>query len=86
VTEVNEISLELERLSRTFSANVLDSTKTFGLTLTEKAEVEGLAAVDLARAAQSAKVSLYFCCLFVCLCVCCPGVFLRASRVACRCY
>lgn len=56
VIEVNKITLELEDLSRAFTANVLDATKAFGLTLTDKTEVEGLAAADLALAAQSAKV------------------------------
>lgn len=56
VDEVNKITLELQGLSRAFSANVLDATKAFSLTLFDKTEVEGLSAEDLALAARSAKV------------------------------
>lgn len=56
MNEVNKITLELEDLSRAFSANVLDATKAFGLTLFDKTEVRGLAYEDLALAVRSAKV------------------------------
>ncbi|CAM9365620.1 unnamed protein product [Hapterophycus canaliculatus] len=54
--EFNKIQLELADLSTKFSNNVLDATKAFSLTLTDKAEVEGLPASALGLAAQSAKV------------------------------
>lgn len=57
VNEINKITLELEDVSRAFSANVLDATKAFSLTLFDRAEVRGLAAEDLAVAARSAKVA-----------------------------
>lgn len=55
--EFNKIQLELADLSTKFSNNVLDATKAFSLTLTDKADVEGLPASALGLAAQSAKVS-----------------------------
>eukprot|EP00903_Cladosiphon_okamuranus_P021829 g20072.t1 len=54
---VNQVTLELEDLSRAFSANVLDATKAFGLTLFDKAEITGLADEDLALAARSTKAA-----------------------------
>ena len=56
--EFNKIQLELADLSTKFSNNVLDATKAFSLTVTDKADVEGLPASALALAAQSAKVRL----------------------------
>lgn len=54
--EFNKIQLELAELGTNFSNNVLDATKAFSLTLTDKADVEGLPESALALAAQSAKV------------------------------
>ena len=54
--EFNKIQLELADLSTKFSNNVLDATKAFSLTMTDKADVEGLPASALGLAAQSAKV------------------------------
>lgn len=54
--EFNKIQLELADLSTKFSNNVLDATKAFSLTITDKAEVEGLPSSALGLAAQSAKV------------------------------
>ncbi|MEO1146064.1 MAG: M3 family metallopeptidase [Cyanobacteria bacterium J06638_22] len=52
----NAIQLELADLSTKFSNNVLDATKAFHLTLTQKDEVEGLPASLLAQAAQAARM------------------------------
>lgn len=54
--EFNKIQLELADLSTKFSNNVLDATKAFSLTMTDKSDVEGLPASALGLAAQSAKV------------------------------
>lgn len=51
----NQIQQELAELSTQFSNNLLDATKDFVLTLTDKAEVEGLPASLLALAAQGAR-------------------------------
>lgn len=59
--EFNKIQLELADLSTKFSNNVLDATKAFSLTLTGKADVEGLPASALGLAAQSAKVCVCMC-------------------------
>jgi len=50
----NKLKLELAELSTKFSNNVLDSTKSFKLTLTEKKDVEGLPDSAKAFAAQQA--------------------------------
>ncbi|CAN0415429.1 unnamed protein product [Pylaiella littoralis] len=55
--EFNKIQLELAELSTKFSNNVLDATKGFSLTLTDKADVDGLPASALGLAAQSAKAA-----------------------------
>eukprot|EP00752_Nemacystus_decipiens_P012062 g10693.t1 len=55
--EFNKIQLELADLSTKFSNNVLDATKAFSLTMTDKADVEGLPASALGLAAQSAKAA-----------------------------
>lgn len=59
--EFNKIQLELAELGTNFSNNVLDATKAFSLTLTDKADVEGLPESALALAAQSAKVCMHSC-------------------------
>lgn len=51
----NAIQLELAELSTKFSNNVLDATKAFSLTLTKKAEVDGLPPSLLSLAAQAAR-------------------------------
>uniref|UniRef100_A0A7S2SYL4 Oligopeptidase A n=1 Tax=Chloropicon primus TaxID=1764295 RepID=A0A7S2SYL4_9CHLO len=50
----NEIQQELSKLSTKFSNNVLDGTKAFVKTITDKAEVDGLPASALALASQTA--------------------------------
>eukprot|EP00903_Cladosiphon_okamuranus_P008310 g7994.t1 len=55
--EFNKIQLELADLSTKFSNNVLDATKAFSLTMTDKSDVEGLPASALGLAAQSAKAA-----------------------------
>uniref|UniRef100_A0A7S1HUK8 oligopeptidase A n=2 Tax=Eutreptiella gymnastica TaxID=73025 RepID=A0A7S1HUK8_9EUGL len=52
----NQIALDLATLSTKFSNNVLDSTKAFTLTLTEKEQIAGLPASALALYAQTAKM------------------------------
>lgn len=51
----NSIQLELAELSTKFSNNVLDATKAFSLTLTNKDEVEGLPPSLLSLASQAAR-------------------------------
>ena len=51
----NDIQMELAKLSTDFSNHVLDATKSFSLTLTEPAEVDGLPPSLLSLAAQSAR-------------------------------
>ena len=51
----NAIQMELAELSTKFSNHVLDATKAFSLTLTEKEEVEGLPPSLLSLAAQAAR-------------------------------
>ncbi|NEQ73037.1 MAG: M3 family metallopeptidase [Okeania sp. SIO2C9] len=51
----NTIQLELAELSTKFSNNVLDATKAFSLTLTNKEEVDGLPPSLLSFAAQGAR-------------------------------
>lgn len=51
----NTIQLELAELSTKFSNNVLDATKAFSLTLTNKEEVDGLPPSLLSLAAQGAR-------------------------------
>jgi len=51
----NKIALELAELSTKFSNNVLDSTKAFAMTITDKADLEGLPDTALGLAAQTAK-------------------------------
>ncbi|AKG24250.1 M3 family metallopeptidase [Calothrix sp. 336/3] len=51
----NAIQMELAELSTKFSNNVLDGTKAFSLTLTDKAEVAGLPPSLLGLAAQGAR-------------------------------
>jgi oligopeptidase A len=53
----NAIQLELAELSTKFSNNVLDATKAFSLTLTQKDEVEGLPPSWLSLAAQAARAA-----------------------------
>jgi oligopeptidase A len=53
----NEIELELAELSTKFSNNVLDATKAFSLTLTNKDEVDGLPPSLLSLAAQAARAA-----------------------------
>lgn len=50
----NAIQQELSKLSTKFSNNVLDGTKAFVKTITDKAEVDGLPASALALASQTA--------------------------------
>jgi len=50
----NEIQQELSKLSTKFSNNVLDGTKSFVKTITDKKEVDGLPASALALASQTA--------------------------------
>ena len=51
----NEIQQELSKLGTTFSNHLLDATKAFALTLTEKSDVAGLPASLLAASAQAAR-------------------------------
>lgn len=53
----NAIQLELANLSTQFSNHVLDATKAFSLTLTQKEEVEGLPPSLLSLAAQTARMA-----------------------------
>jgi oligopeptidase A len=53
----NAIQLELADLSTQFSNHVLDATKAFTLTLTQKEEVEGLPPSLLSLAAQTARAA-----------------------------
>jgi len=53
-TRFNIIQQDLAKLSTTFSNNVLDSTKTFTVRITEQAEVAGLPASALGLASQTA--------------------------------
>ena len=53
----NAIQLELAELSTKFSNNVLDATKAFSLTLTNKDEVDGLPPSLLSLAAQTARAA-----------------------------
>ena len=49
----NEIAQELSKLSTDFSNNVLDATKAYSLTITDKADVEGMPESALQLASQS---------------------------------
>ncbi len=51
----NAIQMELAELSTKFSNHVLDATKAFSLTLTTKAEIDGLPQSLLSLAAQAAR-------------------------------
>lgn len=51
----NKLQLEAAELSTKFSNNVLDSTKQFKLSLTDKADVEGLPLSAKALYAQQAN-------------------------------
>ncbi|MBW4623177.1 MAG: M3 family metallopeptidase [Cyanosarcina radialis HA8281-LM2] len=51
----NAIQQELAALTTKFANNVLDATKAYSLTLTDKAEVDGLPASWLSLAAQAAR-------------------------------
>jgi oligopeptidase A len=53
----NAIQLELAELTTKFSNNVLDATKAFSLTLTNKDEVDGLPPSLLSLAAQTARAA-----------------------------
>jgi oligopeptidase A len=53
----NAIQLELADLSTKFSNHVLDATKAFSLTLTQKEDVEGLPPSLLSLAAQTARAA-----------------------------
>ena len=53
----NRIQQELAELATRFSNNVLDATKAFSLTLTDKKDVEGLPPSLLSLAAQTARTS-----------------------------
>jgi oligopeptidase A len=53
----NAIQLELADLSTKFSNHVLDATKAFSLTLTQKEDVEGLPPSLLSLAAQTARMA-----------------------------
>jgi oligopeptidase A len=53
----NAIQLELAELSTKFSNHVLDATKAFSLTLTQKEEVDGLPPSLLSLAAQAARAA-----------------------------
>jgi oligopeptidase A len=53
----NAIQLELAELSTKFSNNVLDATKAFSLTLTNKDEIDGLPPSLLSLAASSARAA-----------------------------
>jgi oligopeptidase A len=53
----NDIQLALSELANKFSNNVLDSIKSFQLTLTEPTEIAGLPASLLEQAAQSARAA-----------------------------
>merc|ERR1711977_47685 len=52
--QFNEIQQELSKLSTKFSNNVLDGTKAYVKTITEKGDVDGLPASALALASQTA--------------------------------
>jgi oligopeptidase A len=51
----NAIQLELAEISTKFSNHVLDATKAFSLTLTSKAEIDGLPPSLVSLAAQAAR-------------------------------
>lgn len=51
----NAIQMELAELSTKFSNHILDATKAFSLTLTNKAEIDGLPPSLLSLAAQAAR-------------------------------
>lgn len=51
----NELTQELSKLTNDFSNNVLDATKAFSITITEKATVEGIPETLLTAMAASAK-------------------------------
>ena len=51
----NELTQELSKLSNDFSNNVLDATKAFSITITEKAKVHGIPETLLAAMAAAAK-------------------------------
>jgi len=53
----NAIQLELAELSTKFSNHVLDATKTFSLTLTNKDEIDGLPPSLTSLAAQAARAA-----------------------------
>ncbi|WGV25355.1 M3 family metallopeptidase [Halotia branconii] len=53
----NAIQMELAELSTKFSNHVLDATKAFSLTLTTKAEIDGLPDSLLSLAAQAARAA-----------------------------
>ena len=53
----NQIQMELAELSTKFSNHVLDATKAFSMTLTDKAEVDGLPPSLLSLAAQAARAA-----------------------------
>jgi oligopeptidase A len=53
----NAIQMELAELSTKFSNHVLDATKAFSLTLTTKAEIDGLPNSLLSLAAQAARAA-----------------------------
>jgi oligopeptidase A len=54
----NAIQMELAQLATTFRNHVLDATKAFSLTLTTRAEVDGLPPALLAVTSQAARQSL----------------------------
>lgn len=51
----NELTQELSKLTNDFSNNVLDATKAFSITITEKATIEGIPETLLTAMAASAK-------------------------------
>jgi oligopeptidase A len=53
----NAIQMELAELSTRFSNHVLDATKAFSLTLTTKAEIDGLPPTLVSLAAQAARAA-----------------------------
>jgi oligopeptidase A len=53
----NTIQMELAELSTKFSTHVLDATKAFSLTLTTKAEIDGLPQSLISLAAQAARAA-----------------------------
>jgi len=53
----NQIQMELAELSTKFSNHVLDATKAFSMTLTDKAEVDGLPPSLLSLSAQAARAA-----------------------------